>query len=117
MSIEVALKMRVAELEAAINEGAVRGLNQAGARLQAVSVAATPIDEGDLRSGTTVIPAQSVDDRVKVHNDLPYAARQHEELGWSHPRGGQAKYLEQPAFDNADDLFGIVAANIRRSTS
>ncbi|WP_190824679.1 hypothetical protein [Saccharopolyspora pogona] len=28
--------------------------------------------------------------------DQIYARRQHEELTWRHPRGGQAKYLEQP---------------------
>lgn len=30
-----------------------------------------------------------------------YAHRQHEELGWKHPHGGQAKYLSTPLYANA----------------
>jgi hypothetical protein len=35
--------------------------------------------------------------------DQVYAHRQHEELTWRHPEGGQAKYLEQPFLDGAED--------------
>lgn len=31
-----------------------------------------------------------------------YALRQHEELGYEHPKGGQAKFLEQPYKENID---------------
>ena len=34
--------------------------------------------------------------KVDVGSDLVYAVPQHEELTWEHPRGGQAKYLEEP---------------------
>lgn len=104
-------------LSARAEQAGVAGLNLAGERLRALSVAVTPIDEGDLRSGTAVISASSTREGVKVHNDSVYAARQHEELGWRHPRGGQAKYLEQPAKANASELFQIVGASIRRSLS
>lgn len=31
---------------------------------------------------------------AEISFNTPYAARQHEELGWQHPNGGHAKYLE-----------------------
>ncbi len=33
---------------------------------------------------------------VYISFNTPYAWRQHEELGYEHPRGGKAKYLEDP---------------------
>lgn len=116
--ISVHLDTRILDsIPARVEEAGVNGLNLAGERLRGLSVAVTPIDEGDLRSGTAVISASSTAEGVRVHNDMVYAARQHEELGWRHPRGGQAKYLEQPAKDNAAELFGIVGAEIRRGLS
>lgn len=35
--------------------------------------------------------------------DQIYAHRQHEELTWHHPAGGQAKYLEGPFLEGAED--------------
>jgi hypothetical protein len=56
-----------------------------------------PLDEGTLRgsaSRETTRHGQHVE--VVGYFSTPYAARQHEELGWQHPKGGQAKYLEAP---------------------
>lgn len=39
-----------------------------------------------------------------------YAARQHEELDWIHPLGGQAKYLEQPLNEQAERYGRIIQA-------
>jgi hypothetical protein len=36
----------------------------------------------------------------KVEVSQVYAQRQHEELSWAHPRGGQALYLSQPLLEN-----------------
>ena len=36
----------------------------------------------------------------KVEVSQIYAQRQHEELSWAHPRGGQALYLSQPLLEN-----------------
>lgn len=94
---------------------AANGLNIAAERLRALSVAITPIDQGPLSAGTSVIPATAENLLAKVHNDTVYAARQHEELGWQHFNGRQAKYLENPAEENAQELMAIVAAQIRRS--
>lgn len=116
--ISVHLDTRILDgLSQRTEQAGINGLNMAGERLRALSVARTPIDEGDLRSATAVISAQSTREGVKVHNDSVYAARQHEELGWRHPRGGEAKYLERPALENQKELFAIVGAQIRRSLS
>jgi hypothetical protein len=42
-----------------------------------------------------------VDMRVEVSFNTIYAARQHEELEWKHPKGGQAKYLESVISERA----------------
>jgi len=43
------------------------------------------------------------------------AVEQHEELTYQHLPGRQAKYLEQPAQDEADVALELVAAQIRRA--
>lgn len=96
---------------------AALGLNMAAERLKALSVAITPIDQGPLSAATAVIPATPDNLMSKVHNDTIYAARQHEELTWRHFNGRQAKYLENPAEENAVELMEIVAAQIRRAFS
>jgi hypothetical protein len=45
---------------------------------------------------------------VEVSANTIYAARQHEELDWSHPLGGQAKYLEAPLVERAPRYARIV---------
>lgn len=94
--------------------GGVAGLNTAIDRLIAISVPLTPVDMGDLRSATTATYATESTLTAEAGNDMEYAARQHEELTWRHPRGGQAKFLEAPARDNAQQLLDIIGAGIRR---
>jgi hypothetical protein len=48
----------------------------------------------------------------KVVVDQVYAQRQHEELSWSHPRGGQALYLGQPLLDNHPRYFQAYAGRL-----
>lgn len=113
--ISVNLRMNHREAQQAAQDGGVRGLNMAADRLVALSVPLTPIDLGDLRQATVPTYADSESLEARVSNDMVYAARQHEELAWRHPEGGQAKFLEAPARDNAQELIGIVQAQIRRS--
>lgn len=37
---------------------------------------------------------RAVECNAEISFSTVYAARQHEELGWKHPKGGRAKYLE-----------------------
>lgn len=74
-----------------------------------------PVDTGDLRNNCTAeLNGQTVFARLApagpalpslrafgaVSYGLPYALRQHEELGYEHPKGGEAKYLEKPFLEN-----------------
>lgn len=56
-----------------------------------------PIEEGTLR-GSADRETEQRPDGVDVVGSFStiYAARQHEEVGWRHPKAGQAKYLEAP---------------------
>lgn len=63
-------------------------------------------------------------DREKLVNHVPtmgeivfdavYAARQHEELSWKHPQGGQAKYLETAIKMHLPELEAMVGIGIKR---
>lgn len=75
------------------------GLIECGADLQSKSVQEAPVDTGDLRANCSVTE-NPLD--VTVGYDLPYAMKQHEELDYNHPKGGKAKYLEDPFNENAD---------------
>lgn len=45
----------------------------------------------------------------------PYALRQHEEMGYNHPQGGQAKYLEQPLNENIGKYTKDIGDEIRKA--
>ena len=47
--------------------------------------------------------------KATVKIDQVYAADQHESLHYRHPRGGRAKYLEGPLFENHRDYYGDLA--------
>ena len=44
--------------------------------------------------------------------DQVYAHRQHEDLSYRHPRGGQAKFLEKPLFDHYRDYLSDYAKTV-----
>jgi hypothetical protein len=50
--------------------------------------------------------------RGKVEVDQVYARYQHEGLDFKHPRGGQAKYLEQPLYANVALYMRDIAARV-----
>jgi hypothetical protein len=91
----------------------VRGLNQAAAYLQAKAVPRTPKDTGELRRSLVIHPAHAGQLFSAVVSNLPYAVRQHEELGYRH-KHGEAKYLERPLYDHAAQLQAIIANNLNR---
>lgn len=47
-----------------------------------------------------------------VEVDQVYARYQHEGLDFHHPRGGQAKYLEQPLYSEVPGYLGDIAARL-----
>ena len=86
----------------AITEAVQDGLMENGGDLQGKSVQEAPVDTGDLRNDCKV---QEEPLKVTVGYDLPYAMKQHEELDYSHPKGGKAKYLEDPFNENTDNYI------------
>lgn len=76
-----------------------------------------PVEEGTLRAAGDVSVTETLDGAdVTISFSTPYAAKQHEELGYAHPIGGQAKYLETPFKANLPRLAPVVAAALRRAT-
>ena len=81
-----------------------------------ISKERAPLLSGDLRSdctavlnGTVIFTKQkptgsAVSPKLSafgaVGYSLPYSVRQHEELGYNHPLGGEAKFLERPFNEN-----------------
>lgn len=74
-----------------------------------------PLDEGTLRgSGTVEIVETPAGVDVTVAFATPYAARQHEEVSWQHPKGGKAKYLEDALKEQASRYEAALAAAVAR---
>lgn len=75
-----------------------------------------PVFTGDLRGNADATVSKEMGRYVgAVGYDSPYAVRQHEELGFSHPRGGQAKYLEKPFRENAEKYLSAIAKDVREA--
>jgi len=52
---------------------------------------------------------------VYISFNTPYARRQHEELGYQHPRGGYAKYLEVPFARNKNKVLKMADLQIKKA--
>lgn len=114
MPQKVNLKWYGPQVKAAEREGAVRGVSVAVEHLLGEAQAVVPWQTGDLeRSGRA-----SVDDTTLtgcVSFDTEYAVRQHEEIGWNHDGGRQAKYLEDPMDTESEYMGDLIAAELRRA--
>lgn len=83
--------------------------------LQAEAQKKAPVDTGDLRGSASSKVTKS-DDGVlgNVGFNTPYALKQHENLNLSHPRGGEAKYLENPMKERSGKYKDYVGETVRR---
>ncbi len=133
-------KWRGKELKAVVEKEGLAAIRTMAERI--LTVAATteaPVDTGTLRRSGTVTVGKLPDPNavydaakagrvmkdafpgivggervVYISFNTPYARRQHEELDWIHPRGGKAKYLEDPFNRMKDKLWKFVEARIRK---
>jgi hypothetical protein len=83
-------------------------------KLKETSIPLAPIDTGNLRGSTYVNPISPI--LVEMGYKEEYAIIQHENLDFNHPRGGQAKYLEQPFKENLETYIAYIANKARRET-
>lgn len=75
-----------------------------------------PVEEGTLRaSGDLELDVAGPVMTATVSFNTVYAARQHEELDWQHPKGGQAKYLESVLLERAPRYAAILEAAMRKA--
>ena len=88
-----------------------RGLRLAAEHLRTRSQELTPVETGALR-GSAAVSQEGT--RASVSYNTVYAARQHEEVGWQHPRGGQAKFLEKPLHDEEATMKRIIMHQIEQ---
>lgn len=108
MGIQVTVTWNGNQAKQATQFGAERGLLLAANHLLTEANRTVPWDQGPLeRSGAVDVDRQAL--QASVYYDTPYARRQHEELGWSHPKKGRAKWLELTAKEQARTINQIVA--------
>lgn len=73
----------------------------------------TPVETGILR-GTAKVTDNGTDTSAVSYN-TKYAARQHEELGYAHPSGGEAKFLEKAVIENQSKVASLIAKEVRKA--
>lgn len=110
MSIEIeGLRELEAKLNKVLSESDTinhKALNDVALDLLGKSIELAPIDKGDLRGSGS---AKINDNEAIVGFSEPYAVVQHEHTEYSHPRGGEAKYLEKPFRENINKYIKHIA--------
>ena len=76
------------------------------------AVELAPVDKGDLKGSGSVKIEKNI---ASVGFEEPYAIKQHEHLEYEHPKGGQAKYLEQPFRENYDKYINQIAEEFKKT--
>jgi hypothetical protein len=108
--IERALIAEMAKYPGAV----VAAVYQWGHMLHAATVPRVPFDTGRLRnSGFVTPPTGGTSPTVEVGFGTVYARRQHYELGWRHPKGGEALYL-QKTLDEMEPTFVATLAKLTK---
>lgn len=88
----------------AIHDGALHILSEA--------VDEAPVDTGDLR-GSGKVEDMPEEQATVISFNEPYALRQHEELNYNHPKGGKAKYLEDPFNRNISKVNKLIKDRVK----
>lgn len=106
---------RLDPVRKAMLDGAEKGVRAVLEDLLGHGQRDAPIEEGTLRgSGSVEIDRRHDAVRGRVKFSTPYAAKQHEELTYEHPRGGKAKYVEDPLKAMLPRYQGAIGAAVRR---
>ena len=133
-------KWRIKESVKIAEEAGLKALRTGAEAILTEAIDETPIETGTLRrSGTVTVGAPpdgtQVYEAAESGNDMkdafpgpegkekavyisfntPYARRQHEELGYNHPLGGKAKYLETPFNANKKKVIKYAERKIKEA--
>ena len=133
-------KWRIKEAVKIAEEAGLKALRTGAEAILTEAIDETPIDTGTLRrSGTVTVGAlpdgaqvyeaaesgsdmkdafpgpEGKEKAVYISFNTPYARRQHEELGYQHPRGGKAKYLEDPFNRNKKKVVKYAELKIKKA--
>jgi hypothetical protein len=133
-------RWRTKEAVRIAEQAGIKALRTGAEAILTEAIDETPIDTGTLRrSGTVTVgalpdgaqvyeAAESGSDMkdafpgpvgkekaVYISFNTPYAVAQHEELGYEHPRGGKAKYLEDPFNRNKKKVLKYADKQIRKA--
>ena len=133
-------KWRIKEAVKIAEEAGLKALRTGAEAILTEAIDETPIDTGTLRrSGTVTVGAlpdgaqvyaaaesgtemkdafpgvAGKEKAVYISFNTPYARRQHEELGYQHPRGGKAKYLEDPFNRNKKKVLKYADEQIKKA--
>ena len=133
-------KWRIKEAVKIAEDAGLKALRTGAEAILTEAIDETPIDTGTLRrSGTVTVGAlpdgaqvyeaaesgrdmkdafpgpEGKEKAVYISFNTPYARRQHEELGYEHPRGGKAKYLEDPFNRNKKKVLKYADKQIRKA--
>jgi hypothetical protein len=96
-------------------------LNDSLVDLKAKTYPLVPIDTTDLRESGRIVTQNTFDTFVSelfysaTNKGYNYSVIQHETLWFNHPRGGQAKYLEQPFKENEKTYMGNIEKAVRNA--
>lgn len=116
MSMQVSVAWYGDRAKQSARAGAELGLRRASEHVLTEANRTVPWDQGPLeRSGNTDVDRRTFE--ASIYYDTPYARRQHEELGWVHPKKGRAKWLELTLQEQASMVSQIVAKAMKESIS
>ena len=133
-------KWRIKEAVKIAEEAALKALRTGAEAILTEAIDETPIETGTLRrSGTVTVGAlpdgaqvyeaaesgsnmkdafpgpEGKEKAVYISFNTPYARRQHEELGYNHPLGGKAKYLETPFNRNKKKVLQYAEKQVKKA--
>lgn len=89
-----------------------RELQDIGSDLMGEAQRRAPVDTGDLRGSAFTETENMV---CTVGFTEPYALRQHEGVDFAHPRGGEAKFLENPYKEKKDKYIAALKGAVKKA--
>ena len=133
-------KWRIKEAVKIAEEAGLKALRTGAEAILTEAIDEAPVDTGTLRRSGTVTVGKLPDsariyEAAEAGNEMkdafpekigkekavyisfstPYSRRQHEELGYQHPRGGKAKYLETPFNANKKKVIKYAERKIKEA--